>query len=212
VQQKKTIAIAGTSGKSTTTAMLFHILYVNHLQPSFISGAGLVYLQKEGKIGNAFGGESDLLLIEADESDGTLVNYKPSIGVLLSIDKDHKELEELHTIFQTFRKNTQDIFIVNQSHALAKLFSTNSKNDFGANTLLEGQNFKQEGFSISFEVQGIVCKIPTIGKHNMENALACIAVATKLGLTIAQCAEALASYEGIYRRHQKNRGKREVLS
>ncbi|MBP6625739.1 MAG: UDP-N-acetylmuramate--alanine ligase, partial [Chitinophagaceae bacterium] len=89
---KRTIAIAGTSGKSTTTAMLFHILFENGVSPSLITGAGLASLQEGGKIGNAFCGQSDWLLIEADESDGTLVKYKPEIGLLLSIDKDHKEL------------------------------------------------------------------------------------------------------------------------
>ena len=104
---KRTIAIAGTSGKSTTTAMLFHLLYENNISPSLITGAGLVSLQQEGKIGNAYCGQSDWLLIEADESDGTLVNYKPEIGLLLSIDKDHKELDELAVIFQTFQTNTR---------------------------------------------------------------------------------------------------------
>src|SRR5690606_4556043 len=68
---KKTIAIGGTSGKSTTTAMLFDILTYAGLSPSIISGAGLVSLIKKGKIGNAFVGKSEWLVIEADESDGS---------------------------------------------------------------------------------------------------------------------------------------------
>lgn len=201
-ESKRTIAIAGTSGKSTTTAMLFHILHENGISPSLITGAGLVSLQKEGKIGNAYCGSSDWLLIEADESDGTLVKYKPEIGLLLSIDKDHKELAELFEIFNIFRQNTQKQFVVNQSHMLAKNFSKNIENDFGANTKFDGTNFHQDGFHISFDVQGIKCDIPTIGKHNMENALACMAVADILGVSITQCVSALANYEGIYRRHQ----------
>ena len=91
-ESKRTVAIAGTSGKSTTTAMLFHILFENGISPSLITGAGLASLQQGGKIGNAYCGKSDWLLIEADESDGTLVKYKPEIGLLLSINKDHNEL------------------------------------------------------------------------------------------------------------------------
>jgi len=201
-KSKRTIAIAGTSGKSTTTAMLFHILHSNGINPSLITGAGLASLQQEGKIGNAYCGKSDWLLIEADESDGTLVKYKPEIGLLLSIDKDHKELEELFTIFETFKNNCKQSFIVNQSHTLAKRFSKNIQVDFGNHTRFEGTHFQQQGFHITFEVQNLICKIPTIGIHNMENALACMAVADLLGVNIAQCISALANYEGIYRRHQ----------
>ncbi len=201
---KRTVAIAGTSGKSTTTAMLYHILEQNGVSPSIISGAGLTALIKQGKIGNAVVGKSDWLLIEADESDGSLVKYKPEIGLLLSIDKDHKELSELHDIFQTFKNNTQQTFIVNQSHLLAKEFSQDVANDFGHGTMLEGTDFIQEGFSIRFQIKNTdtIVTIPTLGMHNMENTLACIAVAKKIGLTELQCANALKTYEGIYRRHQ----------
>lgn len=201
-ESKRTIAIAGTSGKSTTTAMLFHILYENNVSPSLITGAGLVSLQQEGKIGNAFCGKSDWLLIEADESDGTLVKYKPEIGLLLSIDKDHKELSELAEIFQKFQQHTQGKFVVNSAHPLAKNYSVNPLHDFGEGTQFEGTDFHQEGFSINFNVKGVHCSIPTIGRHNMENALACIAVADLLGVSIQQCTNALQTYKGIYRRHQ----------
>lgn len=201
-ESKRTIAIAGTSGKSTTTAMLFHILFENGISPSLISGAGLVSLQQQGKIGNAYCGKSDWLLIEADESDGTLVKYKPEIGLLLSIDKDHKELDELFFIFETFKQHTQKHFIVNRSHPLAAKFSAGKGHDFGEGTAFEGQHFEQTGFRITFETAGVVCRIPTPGRHNMENALACMAVANLLGVTVQQCAHALESYGGIYRRHQ----------
>ncbi len=202
-QSKRTIAIAGTSGKSTVTAMLFHILYTHGLSPSLITGAGLVSLQKEGLIGNAYCGKSDWLLIEADESDGTLVKYKPEIGILLSIDKDHKELHELEEIFAIFKGNTQKQFIVNQSHALASRFSADKKLDFGEGTRWAATDFYQDKFTIHFQVQDVTVEIPTIGYHNVENALACMAAADVLGLSVQDCARALVSYAGIYRRHQR---------
>lgn len=128
-KSKRTIAVAGTSGKSTTTAMLFHILHQAGVGASLISGAGLVSLQEQGKIGNAFNGKGEWLVIEADESDGTLVKYEPEIGLLLSIDKDHKELDELHTIFQTFKTHVTGTLIVNQGHPLTKTYSTDIKHD-----------------------------------------------------------------------------------
>ena len=81
-KSKRTIAIGGTSGKSTTSAMLFNILEYAGLQPSIISGAGLVSIMKENKIGNAKVGNGGWLVIEADESDGSIVKYHPEIGLL----------------------------------------------------------------------------------------------------------------------------------
>ena len=95
VLTKKTIAIGGTSGKSTTSAMLYEILFHAGLKPSIIGGAGLTRLIQEGKVGNAAYGEGEWLIIEADESDGSIVQYSPEIGVLLNIDKDHQDLDEL---------------------------------------------------------------------------------------------------------------------
>ncbi|HTO16674.1 MAG TPA: Mur ligase domain-containing protein [Edaphocola sp.] len=199
---KKTIAVAGTSGKSTTAAMLFHLLINCGIDASLITGAGLVSLIQEGKIGNCHVGKSEWLIIEADESDGSLVNYKPTIGLLLNIDKDHKELSELDEIFTIFKANTQEHFIVNNNHYLAKEFSDHKGIDFGTGTKWEGENFKQEGFRISFTVQGIACNIPTIGLHNMENALACLPISSLLGVSLEDAVKALSNYPGIYRRHQ----------
>ena len=126
---KKTIAVGGTSGKSTTSAMLFDILEYAGLDPSIISGAGLTNLIKKGKIGNAKVGKGDWLVIEADESDGSIVQYKPEIGLLLNIDKDHQEIDELMRVFGEFKKNSKK-FIVNQSHPLARSLSQNISQDF----------------------------------------------------------------------------------
>jgi UDP-N-acetylmuramate--alanine ligase len=202
VATKRSIAIAGTSGKSTTAAMLFHLLQGCGVDASLITGAGIVTLINKGKIGNCHVGQSDWLIIEADESDGSLVQYQPELGVLLSIDKDHKELHELDEIFATFKKNITKQIIVNYAHPLAKKFSSNTEFDFGTGTSLAGSNFRQEAFNIYFDVAGTQVHIPTIGEHNMENALACLAVAKYMNIDLKNAALALASYPGIYRRHQ----------
>ncbi len=202
---KKTIAVGGTSGKSTTTAMLFEILYQNGWDPSIISGAGLVRLQKQGKIGNAYVGKGEWLVIEADESDGSIVNYHPEVGLLLNIDKDHKEIADLQQIFQIFKEHTKKLFVVNASHELAAPFSQSKQQDFSSSTAEAGYtaaNFEQKGLTISFTINGVSFKMNTIGKHNMENALAAATVANQLGISLQQCAEAIKDYEGIYRRNQ----------
>lgn len=201
---KKTIAVGGTSGKSTTTAMLFDILEYAGLQPSIISGAGLVSIIKQGKIGNAKVGAGEWLVIEADESDGSIVQYKPEIGLLLNIDKDHKEIETLLDIFQVFKENSKT-FVVNQSHPLAAKFSQASKQDFswnGTEAGYQATDFSQDGLTISFKVNGVPFSLNLVGKHNMENALAATAIAAQAGVKLNIAAESLSRYEGIYRRNQ----------
>ena len=186
--------------------MLFDILEYAGLQPCIISGAGLVSIIKQGKIGNAKVGAGEWLVIEADESDGSIVQYHPEVGLLLNIDKDHQEIDELMNIFGTFRSNTKKLFVVNQSNHLSKQLSTNSQQDFSTDENSEvgfvAKNFQQEGLSISFVIHNSSFVLNTVGKHNMENAVAATAVANQLGIDLDTCAAALKNYEGIYRRHQ----------
>lgn len=203
---KKTIAVGGTSGKSTTSAMIFDILQHAGLEPSIISGAGLTSIIREGKIGNAKVGKGDWLVIEADESDGSIVQYHPEIGLLLNVDKDHQEIDELMQIFGAFRDNTKDIFITNRSNKLAAKLSVSAENDFAVDSNthagLVGEGFIQNGFQIQFSVKDKLVRMNTVGRHNMENALASMAVVHHLGVSFEVCAQALLHYEGIYRRHQ----------
>lgn len=204
-KSKKTIAVAGTSGKSTTSAMLYQILLDAQYEPSIISGAGLTNIIKQGKIGNAAVGKGEWLIIEADESDGSVVQYKPEIGLLLNIDKDHQEIEELIDLFTIFKNNTNGLFVVNQSNTLAKSLSENRENDFGFENKEAGfsaENFHQEGLSLTFEVLEERFQMNSLGQHSVENATAAIAVANQIGIALKTCAESLARYEGIYRRHQ----------
>src|SRR5690606_18265907 len=179
-KSKKTVAVAGTSGKSTTAAMLYHILEKANLQPSIISGAGLTSLIKQNKIGNAAVGSGDWLIIEADESDGSIVQYKPEIGVLLNIDKDHQEIAELLDLFGVFKNNTNSLFIVNQSNRQAKTMSTNANSDFGfeaENCGYSVENFKQDGLELSFTIKDQPFGMTSLGRHSAENAAAAVAVA-----------------------------------
>jgi len=202
--EMKTIAIGGTSGKSTTTAMVFHILDCCGYSPSLISGAGLTSLQKKGLIGNAWVGESDWLVIEADESDGSIIYYQASYSVLLNIERDHKEFDELLNLFRTFKGNTRNKFILNADDQRANVLKTEDTLTFG---LSDEANFKcsdfiQKGFSISFKINDVDFKMNSLGMHNMLNATAAVAIASQAGITIEQSAAALKSFEGIYRRTQ----------
>lgn len=212
-KSKKTIAVAGTSGKSTTSAMLFQILQDGKLEPSIISGAGLTSIIKKGKIGNAFVGKGEWLIIEADESDGSVIQYEPEIGLLLNIDKDHQEIDELIDLFTVFKSNTKGLFVVNQSNTLAKTLSANVDYDFGfedENARYTVTDFSQNGFELSFRILGQSVLMNSIGRHSAENAAAAIAVANQIEVDLKVCADSLEHYEGIYRRHQILGQKNEV--
>lgn len=210
-QNCDTIAVSGTSGKSTVTGMIWHILRDAGLRPSMLNGAGLSELEAQGKIGNAVSDTGSWLVMEADESDGTLVRYSPTIGLILNIDKDHKEISELQTVFQTFAQNIQKrqgMLIVNDAHDLARQFSTSQRNDFGfeGSCWVQGIDFRPMGTGIFFRVRHqnelVRVELPLPGKHNMENALAAIAVALRVGVPLRTCAESLSRWKGIHRRHQ----------
>ncbi len=207
----KTICVSGTSGKSTVTGMIWHILNEANLSPSLLSGAGLVSLERCGMIGNGIAGKGEWLVAESDESDGTLVRYSPEIGVILNIGKDHKEISELQKIFAEFSKNVTGkgkTLIVNEADELANAFSVNHLDDFGleAKAGVQGMDFNPEGYSITFRVRHlgelVRFKVPLPGFHNMMNALAAVAVSLKVGVSLRKCAEALETFEGIHRRHQ----------
>ncbi len=202
---KKTIAVAGTSGKSTTSAMLFQILLDAGLEPSIISGAGLTSIIKQGKIGNAHIGKGEWLIIEADESDGSVVQYKPEIGLLLNVDKDHQEIDELMDLFTQFKNNTKGLFVVNQSNTLSAQLSANHENDFGFETETAGYNatdFQQDGFYLTFTLKNQPFQMHALGQYSVENASAAIAIAHQIGVDLETCAKSLKHYEGIYRRQQ----------
>lgn len=202
---RKTIAVAGTSGKSTTSAMLYCILDKAGYGPGIISGAGLTRLIKQGQIGNAAVGAGDWLIIEADESDGSIVHYHPEIGVLLNIDKDHQELDELVRLFTIFRDQSKQ-FSTNRSYPLTASLSTQPDRDFSndpsSGVAYTSDDFKQSGLNIRFQINGVAFELNQVGKHNMENALAATSVAHQIGIPLEVAADALRDYEGIYRRHQ----------
>ena len=214
VLTKKTIAIGGTSGKSTTSAMLYEILFHAGLKPSIIGGAGLTRLIQEGKVGNAAYGEGEWLIIEADESDGSIIQYRPEIGVLLNIDKDHQDLDELVRLFGIFRTNSNQ-FIVNLAHSLSAGLSKKSIFDFDckeqSTAYMNATGFHQKGSMIAFYVEGHSFVVHSPGRHTMENAMAALAVAHSLGIQWEVCAGALRNYEGIYRRHQVYGEKKGVI-
>lgn len=202
VAHTRSIAVSGTSGKSTVVAMVFEALRGAGRDPSVITGGDLVCLEDEGLWGNAWAGTSDLLVVEADESDGSLVRYRPAIGVALNLTRDHKTEAEVLGMFETLRGRTRERFVCGEDHALATLqagalvFGTSERAHVRATSIVLHPDHS------TFEVDGVPVRLPVPGRHNVDNALAAIAVGVALGVPVAELAAPLARFRGVGRRFQ----------
>ena len=201
VAEHRTIAVSGTSGKSTTTAMVYDILAFAGLSPSVITGAAILSLQKEqGVFGNVYKGQSDILVIEADESDGSIVKYHPHLGVCLNLQKDHKEINILQGFFKEFISHCKTAIINAEEDNLCSIAPSGTKT-FG---LTHGDicpnSIKVDGFGSDFTIQGQPFRLQVPGLHNVANATAAVAAALHMGVDLETCAKALNKFQGIARR------------
>ena len=201
---QKTIAISGTSGKSTVTAMVFAVLRGGGLEPSVISGAVLRELSRAGLWGNAFGGAGEWLVIEADESDGSLVRYAPELGVMLNLDRDHKELSELRGIFATFRDRSRRFLVNGDRPDCVEIGGPGAATfGFGHSSLPLPQDIELGPDSVRFRIGDVAFRVPFPGRHTVENALAAIAAGHLAGVPLQDASKALDGFAGVGRRHEK---------
>jgi len=209
IATKKTIAVAGTSGKSTVTAMIFEFLTACGKSPSLISGAGLRRLEKQGLIGNAWSGGSDLLVVEADESDGTLVKYRPEAAVFLNISKDHKSTDEITALFETLASQSSWTATNSDDPLLASLPATVR---FGRNGSASWQPDDEQLLPMSVKLvrSNTEYHLPMPGDHNLENLRAALCVCEHFGCEPTALADAVKNYEGVARRFSMTATKQNV--
>ena len=209
IDTKKTIAVAGTSGKSTVTAMIFEFLTACDQSPSLISGAGLRRLEKQGMIGNAWSGGSDLLVVEADESDGTLVKYRPALSVFLNISKDHKSVDEITLMFKTLAARSGRT-VANADDPV--LLGLPADVRFGRNGTAMWRPDREELLPTSVKLyrKGIEYHLPLPGEHNLENLRAALCVCGELGCDGPILADGVKNYEGVARRFSVTKTKQGV--
>lgn len=202
VARHRSIAVTGTSGKSTVAAMIFAILSGAGRDPSIITGGDLPELMAQGLPGNAWAGCSDLLVVEADESDGTLVRYAPAVGVILNLQRDHKETTEVAAMFATLRARAREALVVGDAENLdafaggALRFGTSPRADIRGEEITLGPDASR------FRVEGTSFELPVPGAHNVLNALAAIATCRLLGVPLDEMMTPLAGFRGIGRRFQ----------
>lgn len=208
----RSIAISGTHGKTTTTAMLSQVLIGSGFDPSAIIGGKLPYIG-----GNSYVGQSDIIVCEACEYVDTFLQLTPAVSVILNIDADHldyfKNLDNIKKSFNKFSKQTSRLLVVNgddqnsreavEDVALEKIFfGFQAGNDYRAVNLRVSHGAVQQ-FDLLYKgekLTEITLNVP--GKHNVLNALAAASVAHFLGDSPAQIAENLQKFTGVHRRFE----------
>lgn len=205
--RRRGIAVGGTSGKSTVTAMIGHILRAAGYDPTVINGALMLNSTSRDGLGNAWCGNSDIWVVEADESDGSIELYQPAVSVLTTLSEDHLPLPELRRLFADFAKKAVIGSVVNgdceEAAALAavnpdtRTFGIHhSEADFFGHSVC----YRPDG--VDFVVNGYAVNLPVPGGHNVMNALAALAAVSRLGVPMADAVSALASFKGVKRRLQ----------
>lgn len=184
VRDQRCIAIAGTSGKSTVTGMVGWILEVAGLDPTVVNGAPLLNWQSDRNIGNARVGHGPWWVIEADESDRSLLNYNPEHAVITNMSADHFSIEETQTLFDAFRDRVHGRCF-EQKDSVA---------------CLESHDGEVRAYESHFVYKDVAFTVGLPGRHNMENAMHAVLLCEHIGVTLETCAEALASFRGMHRR------------
>jgi UDP-N-acetylmuramate--alanine ligase len=206
VNHKRGVGVAGTHGKTTTSAMIATILDEAGLDPTVIVGGMLRNLGT-----NAKNGRGDLVVVEADEYDRTFHELSPEIAVITNIEADHLEyygsFAAIEESFAVFAARVRGAVIgCTDEPAVEKLLATLPRVvryglSAAADVRAVGVEFHDRGSS--FEVPGLgFFKLFLPGEHNVRNALAAIAVARELGIDASVIAGALAKFLGVDRRFQ----------
>ena len=195
------IAIAGTHGKTTTTAILAHILKVADF--SFCAFVGGIM---ENYNSNFIYNGEDFILVEADEFDRSFLNLNPNFACITSLDVDHLDIyedsENLNKAFIEFKNNLLDggFLISNEKVDIKSLkYGVSDNSDYIVRNIKCNSSFSQ--FDLHFNGINLEnLKIKLQGIHNVMNSVAAVSIALKLGVTEKQIFNALDSFDGIERR------------
>ena len=199
------IAVGGTSGKSTVTAMIGFALDKLGKAPLVINGAILKDYEDRKGIPNVILNNGDVCVIEADESDGSIEKYNPYIAIINNITLDHKPIEELQKLFADFAKRASCGVVYNKdcSNSLelkdcsskALSFSIKDRSaDFYA------ENIKAVADGTTYEFRGKKYKLPLIGEFNVSNVMCAAAACFLYGVDANDVCEVLQDFHGAKRR------------
>ncbi|MCX7868397.1 MAG: UDP-N-acetylmuramate--L-alanine ligase [Terrimicrobiaceae bacterium] len=208
---KRGILVCGMHGKTTTSAMAAHVLRHAGLKPSHYVGAEIPILGANAR----WDAEGEWFVAEGDESDGTLINYKPEHALVLNIEPEHldfyRDLSAIDAVFSRLCAQTSGAVIYCADDDGCRRVCASHPGALGYGTtrdaLIRMENLRLEAGGSSFQVIAAgetlgELRLGIPGAHNARNALAVAALAWKLGVPFERAAEALASFRGARRRFE----------
>ncbi|WP_439567848.1 Mur ligase family protein [Sphingopyxis sp.] len=205
----KAIGVGGTSGKSTVTGMIGWILDRVGKKPTVMNGAVMRnFAHDDRPFASALVGDDALYVSEVDESDGSIALYRPDVAVVTNISLDHKSLDELHALFGDFVAKARIAVINADDPESAPLFNpdNNLRFGFGDGAALRGSDFTALPDGCRFKVHFLATthevRLGMPGRHNAMNALAAIAAARAINISVADSVAALADFTGLARRYE----------
>ena len=207
------VAIAGTSGKSTVTAMLGWILHATGHAPTIMNGAVMKnFVSPDRPFASAVVGSDELYVSEVDESDGSIAQYRPSVGVLLNVSLDHKSMDELRQLFGDFLSASgKGVVNADDDEAFRLVAQANAPLTFGIEngcaaivvqdgSIADGPVRQAAMVHDRRDDTHHALRLEMPGRHNLSNALAAIAGASACGVPVADAVKALADFRGLARR------------
>lgn len=205
----KAIGVGGTSGKSTVTGMIGWIFESAGRKPTVMNGAVMRNFAGDDRpFASALVGDAASYVSEVDESDGSIALYQPDVAVITNISLDHKSLEELHQLFGDFAAKAR-IAVINADDAeSAPLLAGDNVMRFGFSdaAAIRGGAFEAlpDGcrFTVSFAGDRHDVRLRMPGRHNAANALAAIAAARAVNISVGRSVAALAEFTGLARRYE----------
>ncbi len=198
----RTVAVAGTSGKSTTAGMLSFLMKRLGLEPNYIGGGRVKQFRDNRNPGNYLTGRSDLLVMEACESDGTIVNYHPLYSIIGNLDLDHNPVEQTAEMFETLSRNTAGKVIINGDDTYLRKYRFGKAVTYSVDTVSEYQAgaVEYQPFHTTFSLRDVQFRLSLPGKYNLYNALACLALLSEMGTALVDISVVLPEFAGIERR------------
>jgi len=212
----KTIGVAGTHGKTTTSSLIAHILKVANLDPSaFLGGITQNYntnlLLSKSLASNGGVGEKSLVVVEADEYDRSFLTLFPDMAVITSVDADHLDIygdkKYMEESYSLFAKQVRSKLVVKKSIEKTidsgKQLVTYSVNDTTANYYAQNVIIKHAAYHYEVVTPAGVFKNMTLGLpglHNVENSIAAVAIACLMNISEDNIRKALQTFKGVRRR------------
>lgn len=200
----QTLAIAGTHGKTTTSCLVAHLLKVGGINCSAFLGGISSNFQT-----NVLFGDSDILVVEADEYDRSFLTLHPDIAIITSMDADHLDIygkkEQLEESFRLFASQLKPGGFLIHKLGLPLTFGATYGVEVEASAIAQNISIQHHEFYFDyhFEDQSFLnLHLGLPGKHNVENAVAAITAVLKMGVTAAAIREGLASFKGVKRRFE----------